>query len=281
MIGADRRHRRCPAAQSFGLADMWSRVVHFVLLPLATGIVTAIALRYLASAATVRSSAALVVGRGLLWRGGRHYFCCRRRRFADRSVRRGVLAGSGRDRKPLSSREGRVDMCGIAGIVNLRGKTVEPAEISRLTNLIGASRPGRRGDLVQCRPKRRPRSPAAGDHRSRRGRLSADGVCRWPLCDHLQRRDLQFPRASPRTGGAGRDLPHPVRYRSHPGRLASLAGRDAAAFQRHVGAGDLRHPNPRAVSCARSLRHQAAALCDVAGAFGFRIRAACHWCRAG
>jgi O-antigen/teichoic acid export membrane protein len=34
--------------QSFALADMWSRVAHFVLLPLATGIATALVLRYLA-----------------------------------------------------------------------------------------------------------------------------------------------------------------------------------------------------------------------------------------
>jgi O-antigen/teichoic acid export membrane protein len=34
--------------QSFGLAGMWSRVAHFVLLPLGTGILTAIGLRYLA-----------------------------------------------------------------------------------------------------------------------------------------------------------------------------------------------------------------------------------------
>jgi O-antigen/teichoic acid export membrane protein len=34
--------------QSFHLADMWSRVAHFVLLPLAAGIATALALRYLA-----------------------------------------------------------------------------------------------------------------------------------------------------------------------------------------------------------------------------------------
>jgi O-antigen/teichoic acid export membrane protein len=34
--------------QSFSAADMWSRVAHFVLLPLATGIATALALRYLA-----------------------------------------------------------------------------------------------------------------------------------------------------------------------------------------------------------------------------------------
>jgi O-antigen/teichoic acid export membrane protein len=35
--------------QSFSLTDMWPRVVHFVLQPLATGIVTAIALRYFAA----------------------------------------------------------------------------------------------------------------------------------------------------------------------------------------------------------------------------------------
>ena len=31
-------------------------------------------------------------------------------------------------------------MCGIAGIVNLRGNAVEQAEISRLTGLLAASR---------------------------------------------------------------------------------------------------------------------------------------------
>ena len=50
--------------QSFRVADVWPRVVHFVLLPLGTGIVTAIALRYLVAAAIIRANPALVVRRG-------------------------------------------------------------------------------------------------------------------------------------------------------------------------------------------------------------------------
>ncbi|MEE4471256.1 hypothetical protein V2S43_27840, partial [Klebsiella pneumoniae] len=47
-----------------------------------------------------------------------------------------LLAGSPHHHHPLLAVQGRLDMCGIAGIVNLRGNPVEPAEISRLTSLI-------------------------------------------------------------------------------------------------------------------------------------------------
>jgi asparagine synthase (glutamine-hydrolysing) len=47
-----------------------------------------------------------------------------------------VLAGYARDRQPFLAREGDLVMCGIAGIANIRGRTVERAEIERLTDLV-------------------------------------------------------------------------------------------------------------------------------------------------
>jgi asparagine synthase (glutamine-hydrolysing) len=47
-----------------------------------------------------------------------------------------VLAGFGCDRKSLFTCEGRLTMCGIAGIVEIRGKAVEPSDITRLTDLL-------------------------------------------------------------------------------------------------------------------------------------------------
>src|SRR5665811_1300016 len=45
-----------------------------------------------------------------------------------------MLAGCACDCRPFPAREAGLAMCGIAGIVNLRGQTVEPAEIEQLTH---------------------------------------------------------------------------------------------------------------------------------------------------
>src|SRR3954469_12606009 len=51
-------------------------------------------------------------------------------------------------------------MCGIAGIVNLRGKAVEPADISRLTGLIAHRGPFGEGSWFSAN-----RNPAFGHRR--------------------------------------------------------------------------------------------------------------------
>ena len=135
--------------QIVNLVGVWPRIVHFVLLPLATGIVTALALRHFVSARLIRPSSALVARRGLLCCGGRHHLCRSRCRFKDRTLRRHLLARYPCYRRPFPAYGYCVAMCGIAGIVNLDGQAVEPSEISAFDASIGASRPGRRGILVQ------------------------------------------------------------------------------------------------------------------------------------
>jgi asparagine synthase (glutamine-hydrolysing) len=56
-----------------------------------------------------------------------------------------MLAGFGCDRKPLFTCEGRLTMCGIAGIVEIRGKAVEPSDITRLTDLLAHRGPDGEG----------------------------------------------------------------------------------------------------------------------------------------
>ena len=119
-----------------------------------------------------------------------HHLRRRCRRLANWTPRRGLLAGFARDCKSLSSCEGDITMCGIAGIVNFRGNAVEPAEISRLTDLLAHRGPDGEGTWFSAESKRRVWPPQAGDYRSRSGRLSAHAVRRWPLCDRLQRRNL-------------------------------------------------------------------------------------------
>ena len=61
---------------------------------------------------------------------------------------------------------------------------------------------------------RRPRASAPRHHRPVGGRRAADGERRRALSHHLQRRDLQLPRAAARARGQGLRLPHAERHRS-------------------------------------------------------------------
>ena len=122
--------------RSFTHAGMWSQVAHFVWLPLATGIVTALVLRnFVGGGLSDRYPHWWYVGSfGRL--SGSHYFRRRCRCFANRTSWLGLPAGFAPGCRSLSSYEGDITMCGIAGIVNLRGNAVEQAEISRLTSLL-------------------------------------------------------------------------------------------------------------------------------------------------
>ena len=87
--------------QSFTIAGMWSRVAHFVLLPLGTGIVTALVLRHFHYRQAVRPRPTLVVRWGSILLGGRYYLCRRCRRLASWPAWRGLLAGYARHCKSL------------------------------------------------------------------------------------------------------------------------------------------------------------------------------------
>jgi len=80
---------------------IWSRVAHFVLLPLGTGIATASRCDMRFRDRVIRPCAALVVCGGALLPGGRLYFRRRRHCLAGWSARRRLLAGFARHRQPL------------------------------------------------------------------------------------------------------------------------------------------------------------------------------------
>ena len=258
----------------FSLTGMWSRLIHFVLMPLGVGIATALALRYGFRSSATRPGYWLVVRGGPLFAGGRYHLRRRGRGFAGRPPRRGLLAGSPRHRQSLPAPQGD-----LRNVRNCRHRE-PPRQRGRTGGNLATDEPGRasrtlwRGKLVQREPQSGVRPSSAGNHRSRRRGLSADGFRRRPPCDRVQWRDLQFPRTAARARGAGGDFPQPVRHGGHSGRMASVAGRHADALQRNVGAGDLRHPDRRIVSGARPLRHQAAIVCDDIGALCLCIRAA-------
>ena len=86
-------------------------------------------------------------------------------------------------------------------------------------------------------------------------RPSADDRRARPL-DHLQRRDLQLPRAAPRA--RRRQLPHDLRHRGRAPRLRPLGTDGARPPSRHVRLRALGRADPGAVLRARPLRHQAA-----------------------
>ena len=173
--------------QIVSLVGMWPRMFHFVLLPLATGIITAIALRQVAPARLFdQASHWWFVGvcygaaAGIIFvvvvavsRIGPYGETCWRdiRAIAGRFL----PAGS------------RVAMCGIAGIINIDGQAVEPAEISRLTRLLAHRGPDGEGYWFSAA-----RDVALGHRRLAiidpgPGRIPADAVGRWQSRNRLQR----------------------------------------------------------------------------------------------
>ncbi|MGX1013939.1 asparagine synthetase B (glutamine-hydrolyzing) [Bradyrhizobium japonicum] len=121
-------------------------------------------------------------------------------------------------------------MCGIAGILNIRGNPVDPAEISRLTNLLAHRGPFGEGTWFSAN-----RNLAFGHRRLAiidpgeggfQPMVSADGrhviVFNGEIYNFLElRRELE-------AQGAG--LSQPVRHRSHSRRVAGVAGGDVVAL---------------------------------------------------
>ena len=77
--------------------------------------------------------------------------------------------------------------------------------------------------------------PAAEDLRSQRGGQSADGQRRPEDLAGVQRRDLQLPRTSCRTGSAGPCIPHPRRHRGGARRLSSNGANAASSVSTACG----------------------------------------------
>ena len=144
-------------------------------------------------AATIRPSPALVVRRGRIWRGGRYHFCCCCGRFADWSVRSGVLAGFARSCRSLCACEIVVTCAELRASSKFEASWLSRSDLSRLTNLLAHRGPDGAGHWFSAE-----RNVALGHRRlaiidpgpgGNQPMLSADGRSR----DRLQWRDLQFP----------------------------------------------------------------------------------------
>ncbi len=105
-------------------------------------------------------------------------------------------------------------MCGIAGIFAYHyaataGRSRRAAHHPRPH---GRARPGWHGRVVFAGQPRRPRAPAAVDHRPLRPRRPAHGQHRRPAGHQLQRRDLQLPRTEegPAKPAAASSAPSPT-----------------------------------------------------------------------
>ena len=135
-----------------------------------------------------------------------------------------------------------------------------------------ASRARRRRRLD--RRARRARPPPAGDHRSQRGRPPADDHRRRRSDDHVQRRDLQLPRAAARARGArpraSARRPTP-RSCSRP--TASGASTASRSFRGMFAFALWDAPTRSAVHRARPRRQEAAPLLDRPRRAGVRLRA--------
>ena len=115
-------------------------------------------------------------------------------------------------------------MCGIAGYLRLDGAPASREILEKMEQSLAHRGPDGAG-LYMRRPARL-RAPAALDHRSG-DRRSADGAARPGPRDHLQRRDLQLPRAARRADlWRGADLSNRERHRGAAGRPRGV-GREA------------------------------------------------------
>ena len=110
-------------------------------------------------------------------------------------------------------------VCGIAGRVNYAwGAPVEPSMLARMCDLIAHRGPD--GDGVWC-------EGAVGLGHRRLAILDLSPLGRQPMATDdgrwscVQRRDLQFSRATQRAGRARPSFPLQERHRSHPRRLST------------------------------------------------------------
>ena len=125
-------------------------------------------------------------------------------------------------------------MCGIGAILSLESRRVPGLEskLALMNDLLKHRGPDGEGLWIHRARARRLGPPAPGDHRPRHRRPADDRPAR--RLDHLQRRDLQLPRAARRSSGE-----HEFRTTSrHRGRAARLPAAGAPtcldASARHV-----------------------------------------------
>ena len=161
-------------------------------------------------------------------------------------------------------------MCGIVGV--LSASAIAPRAVERMRDELAHRGPDHAGlwrsdDGRVCLGHRR-LSIIDLDARSNQPMRR-----RRPLRHHLQRRDLQLPRAArASSSGAGRRVPHRVRHRG-AARGLRAAGATAALdrLQRHVRVRDLGRARAAAVVRTRSCRREAVLLCGVDGMFAVRV----------
>ena len=150
-------------------------------------------------------------------------------------------------------------MCGIAGRVNFAsGAPVAPATVRAMCDLIAHRGPDGHG--VYCDG-----AVGFGHRRLAIIDLSPGGAQpmqtrRRRAGHHLQRRDLQLPRAEGRARRHGPRVPQRERHRGDPRRLSRVGHRVRRAARRDVRAGALGRAAAAAVHRPRSAGQEAAAL---------------------
>ena len=153
-------------------------------------------------------------------------------------------------------------MCGIAGIHAYLdvAPPVDRAELERINDRMAARGPDGNG-LWLCRRRAHGARPsAARHHRPERGRRAADAQRLRPLHHHLQRRDLQLPRAARGAGRARLRLPQRLRHRGAAAALCRLRRRHGEEAARHVRLRPVGRREAHAAAGARCAGHQAALL---------------------
>ena len=154
-------------------------------------------------------------------------------------------------------------MCGIVGIINKNGKTVDFQILSRMAETLNHRGPDDEGHLID--------GPVGFYHK----RLSIIDLTtgRQPMTSgrcqrRLQRRDLQLHRAARGVEGQRARFQHHLGHRSHPAHVPRVRQRLREKAERHVRLPAARHrptPHPRRPG---PLRDQTALLfCDAETAF--------------
>ena len=161
---------------------------------------------------------------------------------------------------PLRARGagGRALMCGIAGILDLRGEPVAPGRGRRDGCVDHAPRPGRQRH-VRSRADRSREQPPRDHRRLGRGSPADDERRRAPRA-RLQRRALQLPRAGARARVARADVPLAHRHRGRAARLAGVGAGLPRPLRRDVRVRGLGRPRAEAHARPRPVRRQAALL---------------------
>ena len=171
------------------------------------------------------------------------------------------------------ARVGDVAVCGILGQIESQAADRRGGVRAHARDA-GRARARRLGHACPARGPRRARPSTARDPRSLRERRPADDERRRDALAHVQRRDLQLPRAAQAARGAGPPLPLGERLRGDPPRLRRVGRRLRAAAARDLRLRPLGRPPRAPAARARPPRREAPLLLGARGGPRLRFAAA-------